>query len=228
MFARTPRGRNDLASRTAQTWPRHQHEAGYTLVELLIYSSLLVLILTVVGGMLLNTITSQQKALDSADANSVSQLIATSVHSGVRNATALQVTDSADANNDDQLLVVTAVSSDPAATATARVCQAWYYTETNGGAIYYQRGTAPLTIVAPTADALANDMTGWTLLGSGFSATDNAAGVAQPIFSPSSTGNPSVTLNFAINADGDSSPALISTTVTSRQGAASSTEPTCF
>ena len=193
-------------------------ESGYTLVELLIYSSLLVLVLTVVGGMLLNTVTSEQKVLDSANANGVSQLISSSVHSGVRNATALKITDSADTDNDDQLLVVTAVSSDPAATAAVRVCQAWYYTEQNGGAMYYQRGTAP--IAAPTADALAHDMTGWTLLGSGLSAMEVSAGVTQPLFNDSSTGNPSITLNFAINADGESSPALISTTVTSRQSAA--------
>ncbi|TFB73661.1 hypothetical protein E3O06_07455 [Cryobacterium glaciale] len=205
------------------TRPSRRSESGYTLVELLIYSSLLVLVLTVAGGMLLNTLTSEQKVLDSANANTVSQLISSSVHSGVRNATALKITDSAD--TDDQLLVVTAVSSDPAATAAARVCQAWYYTEQNGGAMYYQRGTAP--IVAPTADALAHEMTGWTLLGSGLSATEVSAGVTQPLFHASSAGNPSITLNFAINADGDSSPALISTTVTSRQSAASNGAP-CF
>jgi hypothetical protein len=194
-------------------------EAGYSLVELLIYSSLLVLILTVVGGMLLNTLTSEQKVLDSADANSVSQLISTSVHSGVRNATVVDVTAGADPDAGDQLLVVTAVSADSTLTADARVCQAWYYTETNGGAMYYQRGTAPQTFAAPSAAALADDMTGWTLLGSGLSTGDDSAGVAQPVFNDSSAGSPSITLNFAINADGDSSPALISTTATSRQSA---------
>ncbi|WP_129590331.1 hypothetical protein [Cryobacterium aureum] len=199
-------------------------EGGYTLVELLIYSSLLVLILTVVGGMLLNTLTSEEKVMASADANAVSQLISTSVHSGVRNATALQITDSADLDNDDQLLVVTAVSSDPAVPARSRVCQAWYYTESNGGAMFYRRAAAPQTIVAPTADDLATDMTGWTLLGSGLSAAS-----AQPVFNPDVTPDRrAVTLNFTINADGDSSPALISTTVTSRQGAAPPMEPTCF
>ena len=92
------------------TSSKPQRDAGYTLVELLFYSSLLVLILTVVGGMLLNTITSEQKVLDSAQANSSSQVIASSVQSGVRNATALVVTDIAD--SDDQLLVATTVSSD--------------------------------------------------------------------------------------------------------------------
>lgn len=222
MITRT-HGRHDDVRQADQTRLRQSREAGYTLVELLMYSSLLVLILTVVGGMLLNTLTSEQKVLDSADASSLSQLISTSVHSGVRNATAVEVTPGIDPDTDDQLLVVTAVSTDSTLTASARVCQAWYYTETNGGAMYYKRGTAPQTIVAPTADALANDMTGWILLGSGLSASDDSAGVAQPVFSDSSAGSPSITLNFAINADGDSSPALISTTVTSRQGATEAT-----
>ncbi|TFD66915.1 PulJ/GspJ family protein [Cryobacterium ruanii] len=205
------------------TQPGRRAECGYTLVELLIYSSLLVLILTVAGGMLLNTLTSEQKVLDSADANSVSQLISSSVHSGVRNATAVEITDSADTNNADQLLVVTGVSSDPTATAASRICQAWYYTEANGGAMYYRRGTAPQAFVSPTADALADDMTGWTLLGSALSTTKNSAGVPLPLFDDSTPGNPSIILNFAINADGDSSPALISTTVTSRQSATEAT-----
>jgi hypothetical protein len=215
MFMRT-HGRHTVR-RADQARSGQPREAGYTLVELLVYSSLLVLILTVVGGMLLNTLTAEQKVLDSADANSVGQLISTSVHSGVRNATAVEITPGLDADSDDQLLVVTAVSTDPTLTADARVCQAWYYTETNGGAVYYQRGTAPQTFMAPTADALADDMTGWILLGSGLSATDDSAGVARPIFSDASTGSASITLNFAINAEGDSSPALITTTATSRQ-----------
>ena len=34
-----------------------RRQDGYTLVELLIYSSLLLLVLTIVGGMLMNTLT---------------------------------------------------------------------------------------------------------------------------------------------------------------------------
>ncbi|MDJ0376021.1 hypothetical protein [Cryobacterium sp. PH31-L1] len=212
-------------------------QAGYTLVELLIYSSLLVLILTVVGGMLLNTITSEDKVIASADANAVSQLIASSVHSGVRNATKVQVTETTDTGdateNDNQLLLVTSVSSDAAKTAAARVCQAWYYTGVNGGAMYYKRMTPPElvdggTAVKPfdgvTADSLAGDVSGWTLLGSGLSDTDADS---QLIFIDLGSDNPSISLNFAINADGDSSPALISTTVTSRQSTASDGTP-CF
>ena len=200
---------------------RHNRETGYTLVELLIYSSVLVLILTVVGGILLNTVSSERKVFASADANGVSQLIAGSVQAGVRNATALQI---AEISDNDELLVVTGVSSDPNVTASARVCQAWYYTEENDGAVYFKRGDPPQFLRASLTAALHDDMTGWTLLGSGVSATPG-----QPIFTPSVTVHSrAITLNFTINADGEGSPALISTKVTSRQGETPSTEPTCF
>ena len=225
MIAGTLIGRTALRG-ADRAVPQNQasRETGYTLVELLIYSSLLVLILTVVGGMLLNTLTAEQKVLDSANANSVSQLISTSVHSGVRNATDLTLSNGADPDNYHQLLVVTTANTDPAVLATARVCQAWYYAAATGGAMYYKRGAAPQTTL--TSQALANDMTGWTLLGSGLSATLPAVDGLKPIFSDLTADNSSIALNFAINAGGDSSPALISTTVTSRQSATESTS--CF
>ncbi|WP_146066168.1 hypothetical protein [Cryobacterium sp. Y82] len=178
----------------------------------------MVLILTLAGGILLNAMESEQKVLFSAEANGASQLIATSISSGMRNATQLDLPGSTDGPN-DQLLILTTVStsSDPADTAADRVCQAWFYTEANGGAMYYHRGAPPQAIVAPSAD----DTEGWTLLGSGLSAT------GQPIFSNAVEDNPAITLNFAINADGDSSPALISTSFKSRQGDATETQ-TCF
>lgn len=199
--------------------PSSAGEGGYTLVELLIYSSLLLLILTVVGGMLMNTLTSQQKVLESAGANGSSQVIAESVQSAVRNATALTVSSGADPDTQDQLLVAVTVSNDPNQTADARVCQAWYYTEA-GGAMYYKREAAPQNFAAPTAEELGNnDMTGWALLGSGMTANSTATGQAQPVFTALTVGNPAITLNFAINANDDSSPALISTTAISRHSA---------
>ena len=206
-----------LASHGAPAPKNARSDSGYTLVELLIYSSLLVLVLTVVGGILLNTLNSEQKVLESADANGVSQLIASSVHSGVRNATALKV--SGNEETGDQLLVVTSVSGEPELTAAARVCQAWYYTKADDGTMYYKRSTESGAFVGVTADTLASDKGGWTLLGSGLSATEASPSVAQLVFDDVTSGNPSVALNFAINADGDGSPALISTTVTSRQSA---------
>jgi hypothetical protein len=196
---------------------RYAADAGYTLVELLIYSSLLVLILTVVGGMLLNTLTSQQKVLDSANANGVSQLIASSVSSGMRNATGLDLIDDFPDAPDDQVLVLTTVSGVATGTAADRVCKAWYFTESNGGSMYYQRGATKADIAATSVDNLA----GWTLLGSGLSATGPA------IFADANTINPAITLNFAVNANEESSPTVISTTFKTRQ--APSTDTTsCF
>ena len=181
----------------------------------MIYSGLLVLILTAVGGMLLTTLRSEEQVIDSGDVNGYGQLISSSVSSGVRNATALALTGNAD--NTVQLLVLTTVSSDPMKTAAERVCEAWYYTELNGGVMYYQRGTAPQEISPPTA----SDLTGWTLLGSGLSST------GQPIFTGADASSPAISLNFAIDANGGSGLAFISTTVKTRQGASTETA-TCF
>ncbi|TFD59861.1 hypothetical protein E3T39_09245 [Cryobacterium suzukii] len=215
--------RRHFASHGAPVAKNARGDSGYTLVELLIYSGLLVLVLTVVGGTLLNTLSSEQKVLQSADANGVSQLIASSVHSGVRNATALKVFESTSADDNDQLLIVTSISSDPELTAAARVCQAWYYTEADKGAMYYKRSTESGAFVGVTTDTLAGDLTGWTLLGSGLSAAEASPGVSQLVFDDVTSGHPSVALNFAINADGDSSPAQISTTGTSRQSGTEAT-----
>ena len=195
---------------------RTNDEAGYTLVELLIYSSLLVLILTVVGGILLNAMKSEQEVIASADANGVSQLIASSISSGMRNATEIDVPGSAHGPN-DQFLVLNTVSSDPDKTADDHVCQAWYYTEAKGGALYYQREATPEAINATSP----TNLSGWTLLGSGLTRT------GQPIFSAADTVTPAITLNFAITADGDGTPALISTTFKTRQGPSTETAQ-CF
>ncbi len=200
-------------------WRRRAPDGGYTLVELLIYSGLLVLILTVVGGMLMNTLTSQQKVLKSAGANASSQIIAESVQNAVRNATALTLTQGADPDTQDQLLVAVTVSNDPSTTANARVCQAWYYSEA-GGAIYYRRATVQQKIIAPTTEQLAdNNMTGWSQLGLRITANRTASGSVQPIFTALTVGNPAIALNFAINVKDTSSPALISTTAITRHTA---------
>ncbi|TFD87758.1 hypothetical protein [Cryobacterium serini] len=209
--------RRHISRLLARLRERRSNEAGYTLVEVLIYSSLMVLIFTLVGGILLNAMESEQKVLASADANGVSQLIVTSISSGMRNATQLDLPENTPDDPDDQLLVLTTVSSDPAQTAADRVCQAWFYTEENGGAMYYQRGATPEAINATSVD----NLTGWTLLGSGLFPN------GQPIFSGANTVNPAITLNFMINADGDGSPALISTAFKTRQGPSTETAR-CF
>ena len=186
-----------------------QREGGYTLVELLIYSSLLVVILTAVGGMLLNTVTAENTVMASGNASRTSQLIFTSVHSGVRNATAINLIEYP--GNDQRLVLKTSDSGSE--DAGERICQEWYYTESNGGAMYYKSVAAGLTV--PTAPTVSTDMDGWMLLGQGLSSRAD-----EPIFSTNPDVDPvNVTLNFAMSKGTTSSPVLISTTVMSRMAA---------
>ena len=212
-----------LAGRTGVS---ERRDGGYTLVELMIYSSLLVLILTAVGGMLLNTLTAEDRVISSGNASSTSQLISASIHSGVRNATAMNLIEYP---GGDQRLRLKTLNSDPDSTTDARVCQTWYYAESKGGAMYYN--SVPAGLTAPITLTVSSDMHGWMLMGQGLSSRAD-----EPIFTtdPDTDGiteewDPvNVTLNFTINEGDTSSPVVISTTVVSRQSEDLLPELKCF
>ncbi|MDJ0337804.1 hypothetical protein [Cryobacterium sp. PH31-O1] len=192
---------------------RRSGERGITLVELLIYSGLSVLVLALVGGMLVNSLTAQRRVSERSQASSVGQIIAQSVHAGVRAATELKLTSA----STGQLLVLTSLGT---STEIVTVCEGWYYTPVNGGAMYATRA-APTSarIVAPSAADLAAGSGGWALLGTGIQPDQ-----ASPVFAlPTST---TLHLTFAVNSGTDSAPVRIATTSTSRGNEAEAN--TCF
>ncbi|HEV7564859.1 MAG TPA: hypothetical protein VGO31_02745 [Microbacteriaceae bacterium] len=133
-------------------------ERGITLVELLIYSMLLVLVLSVVGGILTSTTRTSKTVGSITQATTAGQLVASSVESGIRNSSDFQLTTPA---GTDQLLI--ARTAKGGATLTW-MCAAWYYSATGTGSIYYT--TSPTAIPAlPTA----TDLSHWTLLDRGVS-----------------------------------------------------------
>jgi type II secretory pathway pseudopilin PulG len=134
----------------------HDSERGFTLVELLIYSLLLLVVLGIVGAMLASTV-STSKTVDSVtSASTAAQIVSESVVRGVRNASDFQLTTP---TGTDQLLVArTALGS----ATISWVCTAWYYSAAGGGTIRYT--TSPTAIpAAPTAAQLAS----WQLLDTG-------------------------------------------------------------
>ena len=188
-------------------------ERGITLIELLIYSSLSVLVLALIGGMLVNTLTAQRRVSERSEASSTGQIIAQSVHTGVRAATELKLTSAPTG----QLLVLTSLGT---SARSAPVCEAWYFTPADGGAIYVTRA-APTSarIVAPSAANLAAGTGGWALLGRGVQPDQSS-----PIFALQTANT--VRLVFAVNSGEDSAPVRIATTSTSR---GNESEPnTCF
>jgi Tfp pilus assembly protein PilW len=179
-------------------------DTGFTLVELLIYSMLMVLVLAIVGGMIAS-FTSSSKTVGSITQVSTSgQLAAESVERGIRNASDFRLTNP---TGTDQLLIARTAGG---GTDLTWQCAAWYYSASDSSLRYTTSATA---IPTPTTADFAH----WTLLGSGFGPTSGTA-----IFS--STG-PQLTLAFTIHADGHPPQAFTSTAV-SRAG--SSGTPACY
>ena len=138
---------------------RHHPEAGITLVELLIYALLSLVVLAVVGGVLVSGLRTQATVQTVSDATTTAQQIVSSVQSGVRNASAVTIVSPPTAGS--QMLIARVVGLDPSSAAPS--CQAWYYTPSNGGALYTKKTTPAAVIAVPSSDP----PTGWSLLGVG-------------------------------------------------------------
>lgn len=143
-------------------------QRGFTLIEMLIATSLSIIVLTIVGGILISALRTQETAGTVTDAANTAQQIVRSIQTGVRNASAVSVT--SDATAGTQLLLARTIGSDPASTAAS--CQAWYYTPTNGGAVYTKKTTPASIITLPASGPQGV----WTLLGIGVSPADPATG----------------------------------------------------
>ncbi len=141
---------------------------GFTLIELLIASGLSIIVLVIAGGIMITGLRTQETARSVTDAANTAQQIVHSVQAGVKNASAITVTGGATAGT--QLLLVRAISSDPNSTAAS--CQAWYYTPSNGGAVYTTK-TAPATAITLP---VGGPQGVWTILGTGVSPADPSTG----------------------------------------------------
>jgi hypothetical protein len=177
---------------------RDGRENGFSLAELLIYMGLLVLVVTVAGGLLINGLKVQETTQSVTSAANTAQQIARSVEGGVRNASAATVI--SDVTAGTQLLIVRTIGSDPNSTAAS--CQAWYYTPLNGGAVYTKRTVPAALITLPSG----GPQGAWSLLGKGVSPADP---VTAKVFNAPSGSR--VDLKFSVTA-GSHPYVLINTT----------------
>ena len=168
-------------------------ERGFTLVELMIYSMLSVIVLVIVGGILINSLTAERIVRSATEASTAGQLVAQSIGHGVRNASAITLSAP---TPDTQLLMVRTVG--PGATAEW-LCQAWYF-----GASEVRTTTSSVGIPPPAASGAGD----WTLLGDGMQPASPA-----PVFTVTDR---RVDLNFEVSTGGGP-PVLISTSAVSRQ-----------
>lgn len=188
---------------------RIRDERGITLIELIIYSALMVVIITIVGGILGVALTGQRDIAASSSGSNSGQLVAQSISTGVRSATEITVKT---VSPSTQMLIIRTPGK--AATASAR-CQAWYFTTDNGGAVYSKSSTS--AIPTPTAAQLAT----WTKLASGVQLSTRT-GAPATILTADSTPTRSVTFEWAMS-NAASKPILISSTASTRQTVTGST-----
>lgn len=186
--------------------------SGFTLIELLISTGLTLIVVGIGAGILVNGIRTQDTAQTVTSAANTAQQIVRSIQSGVRNASAVSVTSNSVAGT--QLLMARTIGSDPSTTAAS--CQAWYYTPSNGGAVYTKRTTPASVISLPVGGPQGS----WTLLGSGISPSDPATG---KVFSAPSGGR--VELKFDVAAG--SHPYVLMNTMTHVPLSATVSSP-CF
>lgn len=134
---------------------RESAEDGVTLIELLIYSVLLVSVLIIVGTIMISTQNIGVMVRNSTTTTSAAQLAANAIESGVRNATAVRLTDV----GNDQLLQVRTAGSDPD-DVTWR-CEAWYFSSSAGTIRFIATASDAVPVTAPGTEP-----TTWSLLAS--------------------------------------------------------------
>lgn len=224
----------------------HSDEAGYSLIELIVAASLGVLVLTLLGGMMVASISAQNSVTTTMNATGEAQVLARQLESQVRLASVVYVVDGAD--TDSQLLVA---RTETGSGGHDWECQAWFYDDT-AKAIFHT--TFPGNNNWPWGSSITN----WIDLGSGLTEAVDvggivtgtldwlfgrpedgvvdwqliAAGVDQPVINGArvpvfdDASSRSVLIRYAYQA-GEQTPVLISTTATGRQAEGSS-NPRCY
>ncbi len=178
-------------------WGRRLRDdtSGFTLVELIVASSLMVVIAVVIGNILITTLGSEKTIRTTTQATSSGQLVAQSLDKGVRNANWISSPPYL-ASGEYFLAVRTASGT----AVVSYSCQAWFISST--GSAYVR--TSSTAIAKPTG----GNLTGWTLLTTGV----ERAGTADIL----SVSGKQVTITFEVDA-GDAPNVLISTSALSRQ-----------
>jgi type II secretory pathway pseudopilin PulG len=174
-----------------------EHDQGFTLVELLVYMLLAVVVLTIVGGILINSLRVESQIRDATSAADATQLAAQSLGRGIRNASAIHVSQP----DTDSILVRT--RSIDSQDAGEWFCNAWYVGADGG-----LRWTTSPAAISPSPTS--TEVDAWLLLVEGVGPSG-----AGPLFSLDADER-SLSVAFSVK-NGDGSPILLSTTMVSRQ-----------
>lgn len=181
---------------------------GFTLIELIVSALLLVVVISVVGGLFISTLSTQATVTTVTTATQRGQLVTDSIENGIRNAAVGSVAPyslTSPAGTDQMLVARTAGNG----SSLNWNCSAWYYSASTKSIRFMSSATA---VSAPSSSALAT----WTLLSTGVTPS---AGTS--IFSLS---GPS--LSFAFRQIAGSSYVSFTSTISSRTGVTGSSP--CF
>jgi len=177
-------------------------EQGVSLIELMIYMSLLVIVSILAGSILISGLRGQRDISNVGSATSQAQLITSSVEAGIRSASTFDVS----TTTVGQRLIARVGTFTAAGTATWQ-CRAWLFTTDKR---LLTLSSTSGTVAAPAN--LAAAVSGWTLLASNVSI---AAG-SSALFTESGTAPKSI-LTIAAQvgvAGGTGNPAIVQTQVT--------------
>lgn len=184
-------------------------ERGFTLIELLVYVLLFGLVLSIAGGLLINSMKTSKTVRSVTEASTAGQLVAHSVEKGIRNSSDFKLT--SPSGNDQFLVARTALGG-----ATLDwACAAWYYSATGNGSIRYK-----FSSTAIPAPATAADLASWTLLDEGILPKIAEGTPPMPVHVFSFTGE-KLAISFSSLA-GDHPPVDITSSVFGRAGASGS------
>lgn len=185
-------------------------DRGFTLIEVLISMGLFAIIITIVGSMIVSSLTADRTVREVTSSTTDGQLVANLITQNVRNSTAVQVSPVTGQQSVTLRMRTTA--------GGAARCQAFFFDATLGSV--YQRSSAT-TITAPTPGAVGSE---WTLVSTGIVPITGSGGTPTPVFA--AQGTRGVALSFTV--DGESGPASLFVTAATGRGPQSNASPQCF
>lgn len=214
-------------SAAGDTSEKARDDAGFTLIELMVYAILAVIVMSIVGGVIITTVRVQRTTTSISSATDEVQLAATTITDSVRNASGIDALTQTTAGQLLRARVASTTQTGPASapvTSTTWKCYGWYYSIKSS--TLYMASSATSMIAAPTLSSTGvPTSTGWTALASGVT-TPSGTGKTVPF--DDAGGSKLLTLNLLV-ASADASKIRISTSSqVSAQSGTGSVPTTCF
>jgi type II secretory pathway pseudopilin PulG len=190
-------------------------ESGFTLVELIVYSVLLIVIMGIAASLFLQMIYAQRDIVDMAQANNVAQVTFKELERDTRNAAVIRIKDGG-----NLMVMRTRVASDTNEDAWQCV---GYFLDTSTDTLHITRSTSSAATSAALAQtttaAIRTQALGWPVAREGFT----QVGTSRPFgtIDGTLTDPGSVRLRLESDAESDRDPVRLSKTVSLRpQGSA--------